>query len=194
LEASGLCQVGDKLLAVRGEAAKGREGGGEGGSKGGGFRTGVALLQALKEEDFPVALTFERRKCGGREEGGEGGREVFEVVIPKPPVTRWGVVFGASVSVGEGEEAGREGGREVWPVIKAFQRLPGPAQRSGKIKPGMVLVGVNGEGGEGGGEGRREGGREGDIVERVKRIRLPCTVTARDMDVWTQMMAWRPSG
>jgi hypothetical protein len=58
----------------------------------------------------------------------------------------------------------------------------------------MVLVGVNGEGGEGGGEGRREGGREGDIVERVKRIRLPCTVTARDMDVWTQMMAWRPSG
>jgi len=200
---------GDKLVAVKRVKTGGREGGREGGTtkeggkEGGaeeGFRKGVGMISRLKPHDFPVMLTFERGWEGGREGGGgggrEGGREVFDVVIPDPPLTRWGVVFGPSPPTEEEEEekkeeeeggieGGREGGRDVWPVVKAFQRLPGPAQRSGKIKVGMVLLQINEE-------DLMEGGREGGVVERVGKARLPCSVTVRDMEVWTRMMAWKP--
>lgn len=70
-------------------------------------------------------------------------------------------------------------------MVRAFQRLPGPAQRSGKIKTGMVLLQINEE-------DVLEGVTEGGVVERVRRTTLPCSVMVRDMEVWTRMMAWRP--
>jgi len=196
LEASGKVKEGDRLVAVRGVKTAGREGGQQGRGEEG-FRRGVEMIGRLKPADFPVTLSFER----GREGGREGGKAVFDLVIQNPPLTRWGVVFGPSPpteeeekkeneevgkeELGGGRQGGREGGREVWPVVRAFQRLPGPAQRSGKIKTGMVLLQINEE-------DVLEGVTEGGVVERVRRTTLPCSVMVRDMEVWTRMMAWRP--
>ena len=195
---------GDRLVAVKGVKTAGREGEKKGGEEEG-FRKGVGMMGSLKPADFPVTLTFER----GREGEREGGRAVFDVVVSHPPVTRWGVVFGPSPpteeeeekekekeknknkkepeeeEVGRGKNGERERGREVWPVVRAFQRLPGPAQRSGKIRIGMVLLQINEE-------DVMEGVTEGALVEKVRRTRLPCSVMVRDMEVWTRMMAWKP--
>ena len=66
------------------------------------------------------------------------------------------------------------------------------------MKPGMVLLQINEEWVVGEKEGKEEvggkaGGREEEVQRKVGGTQVPCTLTIRDMDLWTRMKGWRPS-
>lgn len=193
LEATGLCQPGDVLVAVNDHTLPG----------GGGLRADLARLR-------DPALTFPCRLAFLRPATATANAAAFEALIPTPPADgQWGAVFtredAAAVEEGEGS-----GGR---PVLRGFKRLPGPLARRGlgrtACRPGRVLRSINGtplpevlrciRADLGGvvGSGPGSVGGEGEWEEVEARLRaalgetpLPASLVLRDMEAWAAMCRW----
>lgn len=181
LEATGLCQPGDTLVAINDQTLPT--------PGGGGLKADLARLRDPFLA-FPCRLAFLRPATNA----------AFEVLIPAPPADgQWGAVFVRE----EGEAEGGGGGR---PVLRGFKRLPGPLARRGlgrtACRPGRVLRAINGtpidevlgriRADVGGGEGEEAGWAkvEARLRAALGATPLPASLVLRDMEAWAAVRRW----
>lgn len=127
----------------------------------------MADMDLLRHCTYPCHLVFARQ-------AGQEGQQVVELVLPEKK-GRWGVLFVR--------------GPDDRPVIRQWNGLPGPAQASGRVRPGMTVLKV--------GEAWladmvAEGVGVEAVADRVRGLRPPVTLTLRAMDLFAQWAAYQP--
>lgn len=128
----------------------------------------LADMDLLRKCTYPAHLTFQRKPARGQKTP-----ERYDVTLAEVK-GKWGVVF-----VRDAEER---------PVIRGWNGLPGPAQSSGVVRPGMAVLKV---GQKWVADMVAEGRSVESVAESIRMLRPPVTVILRAMDVYVKWAGFK---